>query len=1249
MLPFRILTLNARGIGDEQKRRAIFEKYRQKVDLLIIQETHSSKKCENIWESEWGGKCIFSHGTTAARGIVVLMEKSIYKTVSNVLCGDDGRYVIFDVLQHDTRLTIIAIYAPNTDSPQFFQKISKLLTERQEHKIIIGDFNLVLDVELDRENTFNNNNKAKYEVENIMDEYCLNDIWRIQNPEKREFSWRKKGAFPVKASRIDFALVSRGLDQQVKMSMYVSSIKTDHRAFYMVVELQEFERGAGYWKLNTSLLRDIKFVQTMKQEVSRSIESSVDKQPQERWEILKKRIKSAATEFSRKKVSQDNLIIGQLSEKVNEYEERLPLNKEEDELLEQTKADLEELTMKRIQGIMFRSKVRWYEEGEKSTKYFYALEKARYNAKTCYKIFGEGDQLLTNPQDILKVQKDYYQNLYSVDEDVRFTLDNNYGIFVPEKIRMQQDIQLTIVDLQEAMKLMNNNKTPGKDGIPVDFYKVFWSDLKELFYDVVLDTFSSGILHQTAREGVLNLIPKAQKDTRMIKNLRPITLLNTDYKIIEKAVANKMIPALEYIINRDQRGFMKDRRISVNIRKMLDIIHMAEREDLEAVILSLDFVKCFDKCSFSILFGSLDFFKFGEYVKKWTKILYKDFCVKIQNNGYFSDSINIKKGVHQGGCCSSIYFLVIAEILALSLRANQQVEGITFKDLKSLLNQFADDMDVFSLCKQQSLDAIHQELCNFRQQSGFTISYDKTTLYRIGSLRFSDAEIYSLGDINWSNEDINVLGVTIAHDEIIDKNYQQLLPKVRNTLNAWYNRGLSLLGKVQVVNTLVASLFVYKMMVLPFIPSHIVKKVDNMVREFLWNGKKAKVAYKILQNPKDQGGVGLVNLVNKDKALKATWPQILAKEQDYSKLVYMSMRISGIGEDIWRCNLHQDDVKLLKFSNSFWRNVLESWCSYNYYVDTYTENQIVWYNSRIKIGNKLLYWKDVHSKGLLYLHQLFQDGCFKPAEQVLQEFGLTTMRYNSLKSSIPFEWKDFFQDTGKELFLPLRPHSYHKVLREKHLSQKIYRFIAEDVMIVHNKYLKWRIELGESLCGSLCEYGYEHKVLYKVTNVAKYRSFQYRLLQRGIVTNIQLYKWKIIEQDKCSFCSETAESLVHLFCLCPIVRVIWTEFENYVLQQFRIPEINLHPKCIILNTVVGTKRNHVVNFLCLVTKQYIYRQRCLGLSLSFANLKAIFSHIHNVEKYVAIKNDKLSAHWAKWAIDSELNLEEYVGEYVNLL
>ena len=909
-MALKIVSLNTRGLQSCEKRRAIFDKHRFHADLLILQETHSSKEIETIWENEWGGRIVFSHGTTAARGIAILIRKELKDSIENIFTDSAGRVIIIDISIKDVVVTVAAIYAPNKDSPSFFEELEELLRARSEHKIIIGDFNLVLDVDKDRENTYNNNNNALLKLESIIEDFKLVDVWRSRHEEKREFSWMKKGSYPIKASRIDYALVSGGMDQYTQMIQYLSSVFTDHRAVYMVIEIGEDQRGVGYWKMNVSLLREKDYVDKINLEIQQTIDSMQHKDPRVIWEKLKQRIKEATIRYSRQKSSEEKLVIAQLSEKINEYEANLPLCQEDNLLLENSKEELEERTLTRVRGIMFRSKVKWYEEGEKNTKYFYSLEKMRYNAKTCYKLIDDQNKQLDCQAEILKAQEKYYQDLYEEDTEVQFTLHNKYDVKVPEEVRIQQDTQITEKEIKQAIHAMNNNKTPGQDGIPIDFYKVFWSRLQDIFYAMILLEYEEQQLHETAREGILNLIPKPNKDSRYIKNLRPITLLNTDYKIIEKAVANKMMPAMKNIINKDQRGFMEDRRISVNIRKMLDIMYLAEKEDLEAVVLSLDFVKCFDKCSFKILHGSLDFFQFGVVVKEWTKILYKDFRVKIQNNGNFSNWIKIKKGVHQGGCCLSVYFLVIAEILALSLRDNQDIEGITFRDIRNLLNQFADDMDIFSICTKKSLEAIQKELDCFRLQSGFTVSYDKTTMYRIGSLRHSNAQMYDLDQFKWSNEDITVLGVTVAHEDIVDKNYQSIIQKTSKTLNAWYNRGLSLIGKVQVVNTLVASLFVYKMMVLPIIPRPIEKRIDNMIREFLWGGKKAKIAYATLQNSKEDGGLCLVNLSKKDMALKTTWPKILAQEIEYAGMVYDIMKVSELGRE------YGDALYFLKMLNT---------------------------------------------------------------------------------------------------------------------------------------------------------------------------------------------------------------------------------------------------------------------------------------------------------------------------------------------
>ena len=833
-------------------------------------------------------------------------------------------------------------------------------------------------------------------------------------------------------------------------------------------------------------------------------------------------------------------------------------------------------TSSTLKGVMFRSKAKWYEEGERNTKYFYNLEKAKYNAKTCYQIIGEEGDELNTIEGILQEQRKFYSKLYSRDKDVTFTMQNSFGVRVPEKLRREQELQLTCQDMEGAIKGMKNCKTPGEDGIPVDFYKVFWTKLQDCFMDMTFYTFEQQIMHQTARKGILNLIPKAGKDTRLIKNLRPITLLNTDYKIIEKAIANKMIPALDHIIHTDQRGFMKNRRISVNIRKMLDIMHQAEKEDLEAVVLSLDFVKCFDKCSFSILHGSLDFFGFGSIIKDWTRILYRDFTVRIQNNGHFSKEIRIEKGVHQGGCCSAVYFLVIAEILALSLRENQDIEGVTWQQIRNLLNQFADDMDIFSKSSEKSIKAIMEELDKFRLQSGFTVSYEKTTMYRIGSLRHSNAEMYNISQCTWSNQDIKVLGVTISHEDILTKNYEGILEKIRKILYAWQNRGLSLIGKVQVVNTLISSLFVYKMMVLPRIPKTLLKNIDNIIREFLWNGGKSKIAYNILQLPKKEGGLNLVNFKKKETALKATWPQILYTEKEYSKLVYKIMRCTTLGEDIWKCSLHPDDIKHLKIPSIFWEDVLRSWSEFNYYKDCRIENQLLWYNSRIRISGKPFYWADLYKNGLVFIHQLFEKGELKTFQQVKEEFGISQLRFNSLQSALSMDFKLELKQLTRSDFLPAPPHNFERYtqITKLSLAKEVYQYISQDVMEIHGKFIKWRVDIP-SFEGTLLDFKSLHTDIYKTTNVTKYRSFQYRLLQRALTTNIHLYKWKLAESDLCSFCQTSRETVTHIMWQCTKVQQIWKRMLNHLKERYPDWSIKLDLKNVIFNQVVARKSHAI--------------------------------------------------------------------------
>ena len=152
---------------------------------------------------------------------------------------------------------------------------------------------------------------------------------------------------------------------------------------------------------------------------------------------------------------------------------------------------------------------------------------------------------MSDAHKVLEMQRQFYQELYTTDDRVKFELDE---VNVPcvQDTTARTENSFSKLEIAEAVAKLKNGSCPGCDGIPAEFYKVFWRQVGDYLHNAITYTYESEdkILHQSARQGILNLIPKGDKDTRLLKNLRPITLLNTDYKVIEKAIANRMLPGL---------------------------------------------------------------------------------------------------------------------------------------------------------------------------------------------------------------------------------------------------------------------------------------------------------------------------------------------------------------------------------------------------------------------------------------------------------------------------------------------------------------------------------------------------------------------------------------------------------------------------------------------------------------------------------------------------------------------------------
>ena len=105
-------------------------------------------------------------------------------------------------------------------------------------------------------------------------------------------------------------------------------------------------------------------------------------------------------------------------------------------------------------------------------------------------------------------------------------------------------------------------------------------------------------------------------------------MLNVDYKIPTKVIANRLKPVLKYIISEDQTGFMEGRSISTNINKTFEVIQYAQKKDIPALIMTIDFEKCFDRIEHSAVACSLAHFNFGPTITRWIMLTFQDFLVR---------------------------------------------------------------------------------------------------------------------------------------------------------------------------------------------------------------------------------------------------------------------------------------------------------------------------------------------------------------------------------------------------------------------------------------------------------------------------------------------------------------------------------------------------------------------------------------------------------------------------------------------
>lgn len=869
--------------------------------------------------------------------------------------------------------------------------------------------------------------------------------------------------------------------------------------------------------------------------------------------------------------------------------------------------------------------------------YFFNLEKSNQKRKSIQRLRKKDGGFLTHSKEILEHQRKFFAELYAQKQLELCPLPFVVHKMLQENAKQELDRPLTIQELDNSLSQMCTGKTPGPDGLSVNFYNKFWTKIREILFEALVIGLQQRKLHATAYHGLIVLLPKKHRDLLEVENWRPLTMLNNDYKILSKALANRMQKIMPDIISEEQAGFMKGRFIRDNILTLQTIIEYLHDTGQEALLLAVDIQRAYDEISHEALWNILDYFNYGPEFISFVQTLYKFSKCSVTSNGWISQQFNTTVGVKQGDPISSFLFLNVMQVLSIILENNADIETVEINGIKKFYGLYADD--VWNVIKntEASIEAIVRVYEYFRCCTHLRINYNKTEVMRIGSLQDTEAQSYVTRQLKWTSGPVTILGVKIHNDMQVTRqqNYMHFKDKFVHRLTGWQYRGLSLLGKILIVNTLLISQLIYKMIMVCSMSEEQFLELKRIIVNFLWDGKKAKIAYDKLILKYNKGGLQLHNLRAKDKAMKLSW---------VSKILSNSERASYIGtffsipsRVLFRANISPKQIKRMTITSAILKQILAFWSKVNFKIPQDKEeilDQVIWFNSCS--DNPLEFREDLYEAGIVTIRNFFdENNCrFYNCQELANKYDVKVnfLQLYRLIQAVPHHWRVKLRAQDRYEELSIRVDWFDLACKGIKISKEIYwSLIDKRALGPQNSMLKWSQDLSIAYevqaWSKICVFPW------KMTLSTKLRMFQYQITQRCLVTNIHLFHYGIKNLSNCTFCNREPETIIHLLWRCDKIRRFWNEVFDIIKYNFddnRIPHGRDDlPQKIIFNTLIKDPRDYL-NTVILVAKRHIYVSRCQSTALNVNGFFNQLIYYKDLEKYIAVKNNKLDKHLEKW-------------------